>query len=71
MIGLNTDVLIVGKLMARTKENSEIMKHGLSICEIAKILKCTPQNVSHIIRKSIKKLRKIVEINNMREFLEK
>jgi len=51
-------------------EDYEIMKHGLSVYEIAEILECSPQNISAIIRKTIKKLKPVAEENNLKEFLE-
>jgi transcriptional regulator len=51
-------------------EDYEIMKHGLSVYEIAEILECSPQNISAIIRKTIKKLKPVAEANNLKEFLE-
>lgn len=51
-------------------EDYEIMKHGLSVYEIAETLECSPQNISAAIRKAIKKLKPVAEANNLKEFLE-
>ena len=52
-------------------EDYEIMRHGLSVYEIGKILGCSPQNVSSIVRKGIKKLKIVAESENLKDFLEK
>ncbi len=53
------------------KEDSEIMRHGMSTYEIAALIGCTRQNVQQIIANALRKLRPFAESLHLEEFLER
>ena len=59
----------IGVRMTLKKDNLKIIRHGLTNREIAKILGCTHQNVSLIVKKALQKLRPLMEKDGLREYL--